>query len=78
MFSCKDVSESASEYIDGNMPFMKRMNMRVHLFMCVHCRKFISQLKDTIRVVNLSKPVEPDEEQLEAQVQRLLRQVKKE
>lgn len=78
MLSCKDVSEQASEYIDGKMPFLKRMQMRLHLAVCAHCRSFMSQMKRTIRVVGLSRPAAPTEQEIEAQAEKLIRELKKE
>jgi len=48
MPSCKDVTEHASDYLDSNMPFMKRMKYRLHLFICDSCSRYLSQLKLTI------------------------------
>lgn len=72
MFSCKDVSESASDYIDGKLPLIKRMNMRLHLFMCLHCRNFMQQFTSTIKIIGKVKPGDTHAKIIDEQVKRLL------
>lgn len=50
MLKCKDVAYQASDYLDKSLPFWQRVNIRIHLFMCGHCRRFIKQLKSTVDV----------------------------
>lgn len=44
MLSCKDISEVASLAIDETLPWRKRMGMHLHLFICKHCRTYVSQI----------------------------------
>lgn len=64
MLTCREVSQQASEYLDGNLPWHRRVGLRVHLFMCRHCRAFIHNMEQTRRVLNAQKPIDPDEELL--------------
>lgn len=50
MLKCKDIAHLSSDYIDKSLPLMTRLNMRLHLFMCVHCRNLIKNLKSTVNV----------------------------
>ncbi len=43
MLKCKDIEQGASAYLDGEMNWRQRMAVRVHLFMCHHCKRFIRQ-----------------------------------
>lgn len=44
MLDCKDlVQKHASDYIDDNLPFRKKLTIKFHLLICVHCRRFIKQ-----------------------------------
>jgi len=59
---CKDVSASASSYVDGELNFVDRARLRAHLFICVHCRRYIQQLGATISLVRGRQWVAPDED----------------
>lgn len=48
MPSCKDITEHSSDYLDRHMPWWQRANYRLHLMICVHCRRYVRQLKLTI------------------------------
>jgi predicted anti-sigma-YlaC factor YlaD len=45
MLSCRDVTALASDHLDGVLPLRQRMAIRLHLLMCVHCRRFARQLR---------------------------------
>ena len=48
MLSCKDITEKANEYVDKELPLVARVKFHIHLFMCVNCRRYVTQLKTTI------------------------------
>lgn len=43
MLSCKEVTALASAYVDEELPFRRRIAMKMHLAMCRHCRRFVFQ-----------------------------------
>lgn len=45
MLSCKQVAAVASDYLDNNTPL--KWQIRLHLFMCANCRRFVRHLKIT-------------------------------
>lgn len=45
MLKCRDVSHLASDYIDQQLTWRKRLSLQVHLFICVNCRRFMSQFR---------------------------------
>ena len=47
MLSCKDLVERSSDYLDGQLRLRERLGVRAHLAMCVHCRRFIRQMRLT-------------------------------
>jgi hypothetical protein len=60
MFSCKDITEHASEYLEKELTFSKRLNMRLHLFMCLNCRRYVKQLQITVQTLGrMRKKEEP-------------------
>ena len=44
MPSCKDVSEMISQGIDGDLPFRKRVSVRLHVSLCCFCRRYEKQI----------------------------------
>ena len=45
MLSCKELVANSSDYIDEQMGLRKRLSIRMHLAMCVNCRRFINQMR---------------------------------
>ena len=48
MLTCRDMSERASEFLDGELPFTTRLGFRMHLLMCRHCRRYVEQLSRVV------------------------------
>lgn len=47
MLNCKQVATQASDYLDNHVDGKLRWNIRMHLLMCSHCRRFIRHLRIT-------------------------------
>ena len=65
MLSCKDITEHASAYLDKEISITTRFSMRLHLYMCMHCRRYMDQLQITIQTLgrmNTGKPVDKETE----------------
>ncbi len=45
MLTCKQLVEHSSDYLDARLPLRGRLSVRMHLAMCVNCRRFIRQMK---------------------------------
>jgi anti-sigma factor ChrR (cupin superfamily) len=45
MLSCRQVTERSGALLDGDLGFRERWAIRMHLAMCVHCRRFSRQLR---------------------------------
>jgi hypothetical protein len=45
MPSCQDISRSVSDSLDRQLPLHRRMMIRVHLRLCVFCRRYQQQLE---------------------------------
>jgi len=45
MFSCKDVTDHASDYLEGALPWRAALQLRVHLLICGHCRRLLRQMR---------------------------------
>jgi hypothetical protein len=59
MLSCKDVTEHANAYLEKALPITKRLSMRMHLFICLNCRRYMDQLHITIQTLGRMKKQEP-------------------
>jgi len=59
MFSCKEVHERASRYLDQDMDLFPRMGMLMHLLMCGQCRMFVKQLDLTITTLGKMRAIAP-------------------
>lgn len=45
MLTCKDASRLVSEGQDRKLSLGERLGLRLHLWMCVHCRRFERQIQ---------------------------------
>ena len=62
MLSCKDITEKASAYLDKDLSWSQRLAVRLHLVMCLHCRRYLYQLRTTIQTLGLMKAEQPIDE----------------
>lgn len=72
MLNCKELSEQASDYIDKNLSFLDRMQIRFHLVMCKHCHRFVEQLALTMNATKALKPKPASEQDIEKQINKML------
>lgn len=45
MLSCKEAMRLASEGLDRELPFWRRMGLRFHVLMCRGCSRYARQIK---------------------------------
>ena len=63
MLTCKKIVEQSSEYLEGNMTLPQRMNYKLHLLLCWHCRRYLRHFKTTVIVASqCAKKVLPEAE----------------
>lgn len=74
MLSCRDIHVMTSDYLDKRLTFMQRMNYRTHMFICHDCKKYLAQFRATLRVLRELRPEKPSEHEVDAQVERMLKQ----
>lgn len=51
MLSCKDVAELASHSLDRRLSWRERLGMRLHLFICRACPRYVEQLRFLHRIL---------------------------
>lgn len=54
MLTCKDASHLVSHGQDRALSFRERWGLRIHLMMCVNCRRFERQIALMRRLLRLS------------------------
>lgn len=62
MLNCRDISEHASDFVDGALPFTVRLQMRLHLLMCGICREYVRQMTLVVRALRRLPRNEPSSE----------------
>lgn len=48
MMSCEEFAEHASEYLDGRVPFGRRIGMWFHALICERCSDYLDQLQQVV------------------------------
>ncbi|NOQ94673.1 MAG: hypothetical protein GQ547_08590 [Methylophaga sp.] len=71
MYQCKDITEEVNNYIEGDLPFTKRIGLFFHFIMCSCCRNYLQQIRSTISVITVSQPKEKDSADLKALAKQL-------
>jgi len=61
MLSCKNITDIACDYLEKHLPPYKRLQVKLHLLMCHHCRRYLSQLRTTIGTLKLKPKIISDE-----------------
>lgn len=72
MLSCRDMAHEATDMMEGRVTWKRRLALWWHLFLCVHCRRFIRHLKIQRRLSGL-RPTPPADP---ATVKRVMDRVK--
>ena len=76
MPSCKDVTKHSSDYLEHNLTWWKRPGYWLHFAICVHCRRYVQQLKLTINTIGKMPDATPPEVS-NAQVQNIVKEIQK-
>ncbi len=75
MLSCKETTRLVSEGLDRQLPFWRRLGLRLHLVMCRGCSRYARQIKALNRLISDhyagDKPAEVSEHVSEDAVQRI-------
>lgn len=56
--TCKEFVEAVTDYLEGSQSFLVRMRFQMHLGMCLGCRMYLRQMKQTIHILG-RLPEEP-------------------
>lgn len=51
MLTCKELTEITTDYLEGDLPRMERLRVRIHLWMCRHCRTYVDQMRKVVQLL---------------------------
>ena len=59
MLNCREITQRASDVLDGTLPWPVRLQVRLHLMMCRFCREYVRQLTLVVRSLRLLPREQP-------------------
>ena len=63
MLKCRDLAELVTAYLEGSLPVRLRLAARFHLWLCGACRRYVAQVRATIRFLSSGpRPPPPENE----------------
>jgi hypothetical protein len=62
MLVCREVTELVSDYIERSLPPQRRFGVWLHLVRCDACRRYIDQVRKTMRLLARGRFVPPPRE----------------
>ena len=74
--SCKEFVEIVTDYLEGTMSLGRKLRFHLHLGMCLGCRIYLKQIKQTIQTF-VTLPEEPVPEAVREELLRHFRNWKK-
>lgn len=58
MLTCQQITEVATDYVEGTTSYARRVSVWMHLAMCKRCREYLRQYRLTIATLG-QLPEEP-------------------
>lgn len=52
MLTCREVTQDASDYLDHELPWRRRLAVRLHLLMCTKCRRLVHHLRQLVTAMS--------------------------
>lgn len=50
MLTCKEITELVTDYLEGRLPLGQRMKFWMHMSMCGNCRRYLRQMRATVKL----------------------------
>ncbi len=47
MWNCQQITQRATDYLERDLPWLDRVQFRLHLLMCRACERYLEQLRLT-------------------------------
>lgn len=64
------MTELVTDYLEGRLRFKQRLQFQMHIGMCRHCRRYLRQMRLTIRSLGSMPPESPPPEVLDELMKR--------
>jgi hypothetical protein len=61
VLKCRDLAELVTPYLEGALPVRLHLAARLHLWLCGACRRYVAQVRATIRFLGAGLPPPPSE-----------------
>jgi anti-sigma factor RsiW len=65
VLKCRDFAELVTQYLDGALPLGTRFAAWLHLRLCGACRRYVQQVRRTIRFLGGGPPPPPPQNENE-------------
>ncbi len=77
MINCRDTAQLVSESMDRKLPWRRRLQVRLHLFVCDNCSRYNKQLQMFRRIFKQQSEPQDDVESsvLDAKIKDRLRRI---
>jgi anti-sigma factor ChrR (cupin superfamily) len=62
VLSCREIVQDADRLLAAELPWRRRVAVKLHLLMCRHCRRYVRQLRALIHAVPFMHSKASDEE----------------
>jgi len=53
MLTCQETTRLVTEYLEGNLSWKDVIRFRLHIGMCIHCRRYLRDMKVTVRTLGM-------------------------
>lgn len=73
LFNCEKIARMVSDSMDQDLPYGKRMGIRLHLMMCRYCTRFAQQLKQLRTAIQAGADDELPPQSLDDKVKQRMR-----
>ena len=59
MMNCSDITKPVTDYLEGRLGLFQRLRLQLHLVICWACRRYVRQMRATIRSLKDLPPERP-------------------
>jgi predicted anti-sigma-YlaC factor YlaD len=53
MLTCQEVTRLITDYLEGKLSWKDVLRFQLHLGMCTHCRRYLRDMKVTMRTLGM-------------------------
>jgi len=62
MLTCRQLTEPITDDAEGRLSFIERLSFQLHLGLCGACRRYLDQVRLTVRILGRLPPSPPPEQ----------------